>query len=140
MQTALTKERPLSEILNIGVYASGKLLLLDKLLHEMKERGLRVLLVFQSGGGSGRSQIGDFLDDFLQQRFGAEAYEHVERGLLMSKKQIAMNNFNDKSKGRFVFLIENRACQPSLKLSAVDAVLIYDSYFFTRVILLKNRN
>ncbi|XP_078153736.1 uncharacterized protein LOC144548893 isoform X4 [Carex rostrata] len=127
LQTALTKEKPLSEILNIGVYASGKLLLLDKLLHEMKERGLRVLLVFQSGGGSGRNQIGDFLDDFLRQRFGAEAYEHVERGLLMSKKQIAMNNFNDKSKGRFVFLIENRACQPSLKLSAVDAVLIFDS-------------
>ncbi|KAF3328101.1 Helicase protein MOM1 [Carex littledalei] len=93
----------------------------------MKARGLRVLIVFESGGGSGRNQIGDFLDDFLQQRFGAEAYEHVERGLLMSKKQIAMNNFNDKSKGRFVFLIENRACQPSLKLSAVDVVLIYDS-------------
>ncbi|KAF3342047.1 Helicase protein MOM1 [Carex littledalei] len=127
LQVALTKERPLYEILNIGVYASGKLLLLDKLLHEMKARGLRVLIVFQSGGGSGRNQIGDFLDDFLRQRFGAEAYEHVERGLLMSKKQIAMNNFNDKSKGRFVFLIENRACQPSLKLSAVDAVLIYDS-------------
>ncbi|XP_078169539.1 uncharacterized protein LOC144563960 [Carex rostrata] len=126
LQVALTKERP-SEILNIGVYASGKLLLLDKLLHEMRERGLRVLIVFQSGGGSGRNQIGDFLDDFLGQRFGAEAYEHVERGLLMSKKKIAMNNFNDKSKGRFVFLIENRACQPSLKLSAVDAVLIYDS-------------
>lgn len=117
----------MTEILNIGVYASGKLLLLDKLLHEMRVHGLRVLIMFHAGGGSGRNQIGDFLDDFLRQRFGAEAYEHVERGLLMSKKQIAMNNFNDKSKGRFVFLIENRACQPSLKLSAVDAVLIYDS-------------
>jgi hypothetical protein len=127
LQAALTKERPITEILNIGVYASGKLLLLDKLLHEMQARGLRVLIVFQAGGGSGRNQIGDFLDDFLRQRFGAEAYEHVERGLLLSKKQLAMNNFNDKSKGRFVFLVENRACQPSLKLSAVDAVLIFDS-------------
>ncbi|KAJ6842714.1 uncharacterized protein M6B38_298215 [Iris pallida] len=45
----------------------------------------------------------------------------------MSKKVAALNMFNDKKNGRFVFLIENRACLPSVKLSSVDVAIIYDS-------------
>lgn len=81
----------------------------------------------QSVGGAGRNPIGDFLDDFLRQRFGADSYERVDSGLLMSKKQAAMSKFNNKENGRFVFLIENHACLPSIKLSSVDAIIIYDS-------------
>jgi len=47
--------------------------------------------------------MGDILDDFVRQRFGYESYERVERGLLLQKKQTAMNMFNDKTKGRFFF-------------------------------------
>lgn len=71
--------------------------------------------------------MGDILDDFVRQRFGYESYERVERGLLLQKKQTAMNMFNDKTKGRFIFLIDSRACGPSIKLSSVDAVIIYGS-------------
>lgn len=71
--------------------------------------------------------MGDILDDFVRQRFGFESYERVERGLLLQKKQTAMQMFNDKSKGRFIFLIESRACVPSIKLSSVDAIIIYGS-------------
>ena len=67
------------------------------------------------------------MDDFVRQRFGFESYERVERGLLLQKKQTAMNMFNDKSKGRFIFLIDSRACGPSIKLSSVDAIIIYGS-------------
>jgi hypothetical protein len=82
----------------------------------------------QSGGGSG-NPMGDILDDFVRQRFGYESYERVERGLLVQKKQIAMtmSMFNDKKKGRFIFLMDSRACVPSIKLSSVDAVIIYNS-------------
>lgn len=38
-----------------------------------------------------------------------------------------MNKFNDKEHGRFVFLLETRACVPSIKLSSVDNVIIYGS-------------
>jgi hypothetical protein len=67
------------------------------------------------------------LDDFLRQRFGADSYERVEMGILRSKKDAAMNKFNNKESGRFVFLLEYRACLPSMKLSSVDTVLIFDS-------------
>ncbi|KAH0457161.1 hypothetical protein IEQ34_015068 [Dendrobium chrysotoxum] len=35
--------------------------------------------------------------------------------------------FNNKESGRFVFLIEKRACLPSVKLHFVDAVILFDS-------------
>lgn len=83
--------------------------------------------VKQSVAGAGRDSIGDILDDFIHQRFGADSYERVDSGLTMSKKLGALSKFNDKAKGRFIFLIENRACLPSIKLSSVDAVVIFNS-------------
>jgi chromodomain-helicase-DNA-binding protein 3 len=71
--------------------------------------------------------MGDILDDFVRQRFGLESYERVERGLHERKKQSAMSMFNDKTKGRFIFLIDSRACVPSIKLSSVDVIIIYCS-------------
>ncbi|KAH7669843.1 DNA helicase protein [Dioscorea alata] len=126
LQSSLTNGLALSEYLDVGIKASGKLRLLDKLLQEIKNRGLRVVILFQSIGDA-RNSIGDILDDFLRQRFGADSYERVDSGLIMSKKLAALNKFNDKSNGRFVFLIENRACLPSIKLSSVDAVVIFNS-------------
>jgi hypothetical protein len=67
------------------------------------------------------------LDDFLRQRFGPDSYERVEMGILPSKKAAALNKFNNKECGRFVFLLEFRACLPSIKLSSVDTVIIFDS-------------
>ena len=80
----------------------------------------------QSGGGA-RNPMGDIFDDFVRQRFGFESYERVERGLHERKKQSAMSMFNDKTKGRFIFLIDSRACVPSIKLSSVDVIIIYSS-------------
>ncbi|WVZ82995.1 hypothetical protein U9M48_030188 [Paspalum notatum var. saurae] len=126
LQSSLTKGHPVTDILDIGVRSCGKLLLLDKMLQKIRIEGLRVLILSQSGGGSG-NPMGDILDDFIRQRFGYESYERVERGLLLQKKQTSMNMFNDKTKGRFIFLIDSRACGPSIKLSFVDAIIIYSS-------------
>lgn len=126
LQVSLIKGHPVTDILDIGVHASGKLLLLDKMLREIREKGLRVIILSQSGGGAG-NPMGDILDDFFRQRFGLESYERVERGLHERKKQSAMSMFNDKTKGRFIFLIDSRACFPSIKLSSVDVIIIYCS-------------
>ncbi|KAL0914065.1 hypothetical protein M5K25_017570 [Dendrobium thyrsiflorum] len=123
----LTKGLQTVEFLNAEVRASGKLFLLDKILQEMKTRGLRVVILFQSLGGPGKISLGDILDDFLQQRFGIDSYERIESGLIMTKKVAALKMFNNKESGRFVFLIEKRACLPSVKLHFVDAVILFDS-------------
>ncbi|KAI3917087.1 hypothetical protein MKX01_003536, partial [Papaver californicum] len=127
LQKMLTIGLPVTEYLNVGVKASGKLQVLDKILSEIKKQGLRVLILFQSIVGSGGISLGDFLDDVVRQRFGEDSYERVDGGLTTSKKQAAMNKFNDREKGRIVFLLERRACNPSIKLSSVDIVILYDS-------------
>ncbi|XP_062172135.1 helicase protein MOM1 [Alnus glutinosa] len=127
LQILLTKGLQEVEYLDVGIKASGKLQLLDMMLMEMKNQGLRVLILFQSISGSGRDSVGDILDDFLRQRFGPDSYERVEMGIHPSKKAAALNKFNNKECGRFVFLLEFRACLPSIKLSSVDTVIIFDS-------------
>ncbi|KAK3042547.1 hypothetical protein RJ639_001541 [Escallonia herrerae] len=100
LQSLITKGLPEVEYLDVGIQASGKLQLLDIILSEIRSRKLRVLILFQSIGGSGRDSIGDILDDFLRQRFGPDSYERVDGCLIPSKKQAALNKFNDKKSGR----------------------------------------
>ncbi|XWS28986.1 hypothetical protein CRYUN_Cryun25bG0118000 [Craigia yunnanensis] len=126
LQMVLTKGLKEVEILDVGIKASGKLQLLDAMLLEIKKRELKVLILFQYIGGSGRDLMGDILDDFLRQRFGAHSYERIDGGVIPSKKQSALNKFNNE-KERFVFLLETRACLPSIKLSAVGTVIIFGS-------------
>ncbi|XP_058780148.1 helicase protein MOM1-like isoform X2 [Vicia villosa] len=127
MQPLLFKGLEEVEYLNVGIKASGKLQLLDSMLKELKKNDLRALLLFQSIGGSGKDSIGDILDDFLRQRFGLDSYERIDKGVSPSKKQAAMKKFNDKNNKRFVFLMETCACLPSIKLSSIDTIIIYDS-------------
>ncbi|XP_042510757.1 chromodomain-helicase-DNA-binding protein Mi-2 homolog [Macadamia integrifolia] len=124
LQSLLTKGLPEVEYLDVGIKASGKLQLLDKILQEMKRCGSRTLILFQSFGGS---TLGDILDDFLRQRFGPDSYERVDGLVSPKKKQAAINMFNSRERGRFVFLLENRACHPSIKLSSVDTIILFDS-------------
>ncbi|XP_057480932.1 helicase protein MOM1-like isoform X3 [Actinidia eriantha] len=127
LQSCLTKDLSAVEYLDIGIKASGKLQFLDTILSEIQNRGLRVVILFQSIGGSGRDTIGDILEDFIRQRFGADCYERIDGCVLPSKKQAILNNFNRKGSGKFVFLLENHACHPSVKLSSVDTIVIFDS-------------
>ncbi|KAK7245118.1 hypothetical protein RIF29_39952 [Crotalaria pallida] len=122
----VTRGLPVEEHLNIGIKASGKLQLLEKILSEVRIRGLKVILLFQSTSG-GSASIGDILDDVLCQRFGKDCYVRYDRLYTPPKKQAALDTFNSGESGKFVFLIENKACQSSVKLSSVDTVILYDS-------------
>ncbi|EPS71333.1 hypothetical protein M569_03426, partial [Genlisea aurea] len=127
-QNFIDEKRPgPEELLEIGIEISGKLQLFDKMLGEIKARGLIALVLFQSIVGSQGVSIGDILDDFLRQRFGPNTYERVDAGIVLSKKQAAVNQFNKKDSGKFVFLLENRACTSAIKLSALDVIIIFDS-------------
>ncbi|CAI8614611.1 unnamed protein product [Vicia faba] len=120
-----TEGLPVEEHLDIGIKASGKLQLLENILVEAKSRDLRVMILYQSSGGSG--SIGNILDDVLCQRFGNDCYVRYGRGYIPSKKQAALAAFNDRKSGQFVFLIESSACVPSIKLSSVDTIILFDS-------------
>ncbi|KAK4255115.1 hypothetical protein QN277_008152 [Acacia crassicarpa] len=127
LQSLLIKDLPPAEILDVGIKASGKLQLLDSMLMELQKQGLRVLILFQFLGGHGKVSIGDILDDLIRQRFGPDSYERIDKGVMNSKKQSALKMFNNKDHGRFVFLLEANACHPSIKLSSVDTIIIFDS-------------
>ncbi|XP_026432208.1 uncharacterized protein LOC113329558 isoform X2 [Papaver somniferum] len=133
LQKILTKGLSEAEYLKFGIKASGKLQVLDKILSVTKKQGLRVVIIFQSNVGSSGFTLGDVLDDVVHRRCGVDSYVRVDRGLIVSDeqftktKQTAMNRFNNKDTGRIVFLLDRRACHPSVKLSSVDIVILYDS-------------
>uniref|UniRef100_A0A7N0TWM5 Helicase C-terminal domain-containing protein n=2 Tax=Kalanchoe fedtschenkoi TaxID=63787 RepID=A0A7N0TWM5_KALFE len=126
LSSTLEGDPDVTKHLNVGIKASGKLQLLDTMLLEIEKRGLRVLILYESIDG--RDRTGDILEDFLRLKYGENSFEHVDGGRSVpSKKQAALNKFNDKDSGRFIFLLETRACFSSIKLSSVDAVIIHNS-------------
>ncbi|XP_076957607.1 uncharacterized protein LOC143633143 isoform X2 [Bidens hawaiensis] len=129
LQAVLAKGLEPIKFLDVGIKASGKFQFLDVILPEMRKRQLRVLIVYHQLSGSGKdsTSTGDILDDFVRQRFGVDSYERVDGIMIPGKKQAALNNFNNKEMGRFIFLLEHRACLPSIKLSSVDTIILFDS-------------
>lgn len=82
----------------------------------------------QSLGGSGPiSSIGDILADFVHQRFGQDSYTRIDREIIRLKRGAGFNIFNQEESGKFVCLIESRACRSSVKCSSVDIVILFDS-------------
>ncbi|XP_074303491.1 uncharacterized protein LOC141637963 isoform X2 [Silene latifolia] len=122
----LPEQPPQDAALDMGVKTSGKLLLLDKLLSEFRNEGLKVVILFQPIGGFGKDNLDIILDDFLTWRFGDDSYEHVAFGGQPSTKKAALNKFN-RERNRSFLLLERRACHPSIKLSLVDSVIILNS-------------
>lgn len=126
-KTSVIKGLQAPEMLDVGIRASGKLHLLDLILSKIRRRKLRVLILFQSNGSSEGTPIGSILEDFLAQRFGQNSYEGFGASLdIPTKRQATMDRFNSKEGGEFVFLLDIRACMPSIKLS-VDIVVLFDT-------------
>ncbi|WVZ78222.1 hypothetical protein U9M48_025971 [Paspalum notatum var. saurae] len=115
-----------TESMDDRMHKSGKLLLLAKMLKEIRNKRLRVIVLFQSDGAV-VERMGDILEELVRQRFGPESYERVRDHSAFSVKREAMDRFNDMTKGRFVFLIDSHSCHSSINLSSIDAIIIYDS-------------
>ncbi|KAK9755594.1 hypothetical protein RND81_01G037200 [Saponaria officinalis] len=128
LELFVTGERPAVDILTTGIEASGKLLLLDKFLHEVKAKGLRVVIVFQSNPSKSEVvQLRHLLDDTIRRRFGEESYVHMYREFDRLKKRAVCDIFNDKKTGRFVMLMEKCSSHSYIKLSSVDFVILFNS-------------
>ncbi|PWA96956.1 P-loop containing nucleoside triphosphate hydrolase [Artemisia annua] len=114
-----------TRILDVDIKVSGKLQFLDLVLPEVKKRQLRALILYQPTSGS--ASVGPVLGEFVHQRFGQDSYECLDGvGIVSSKKQTALSNFNNE-KNRFIFLLASNACNSTVKLSSIDIVIIFDS-------------
>lgn len=112
----------LSEV-DLLVKASGKLVLLDKLLPRLKENGHRILIFSQF------SKTLDLLEDYLANRkFKAE---RIDGSITGKKRQQAIDRFQapsvDGKEQPFVMLLTTRAGGVGINLTAADTCIIFDS-------------
>jgi len=100
------------------IKASGKLVLLDKLLPKLKREGHRVLIFSQM------SHLLDILEDYLN--FRHHLYERLDGSVTGIERQEAIDRFQ-KDDSIFCFLLTTRAGGVGINLMAADTVIIYDS-------------
>lgn len=85
------------------------------------------LITKQPLGGSGPITTGDILDDIIHEKFGEDSFVRIDGNPSRSKRRAEIKAFNDKKGGKFVCLMETRACIPSIKLKSIDTVIFFNS-------------
>ena len=99
--------------------ASGKFLLLDKLLPYLKARNHRVLVFSQM------TRMLDIVQDYLGYR--GYSYERLDGSVRGEERYAAINKFTDEDV--FCFLLSTKAGGVGLNLMAADTVIFLDSDF-----------
>ena len=108
-----------SDINLLMVKASGKLVLIDKLLPKLKNGGHKVLIFSQM------VKMLDILEDYMH--FKGYIYERIDGTKRASERQEAIDRFSVKGSDRFIFLLGTRAGGLGINLTAADTCIIYDS-------------
>eukprot|EP01102_Stenamoeba_stenopodia_P001721 TRINITY_DN1156_c0_g1_i5.p1 TRINITY_DN1156_c0_g1~~TRINITY_DN1156_c0_g1_i5.p1 ORF type:complete len:909 (-),score=259.27 TRINITY_DN1156_c0_g1_i5:116-2842(-) len=98
---------------------SGKLVVLDKLLPKLKEKGSRVLIFSQM------TRLLDILEDYLMYR-GYE-YCRIDGSTEGDTREQAIEDFNKQDSTKFAFLLSTRAGGLGINLATADTVVLYDS-------------
>jgi len=98
---------------------SGKMVILDKLLASMKEKGSRVLIFSQM------SRILDILEDYCL--FRQYKYCRIDGGTAHDDRITAIDEYNKPGSEKFIFLLTTRAGGLGINLTTADIVVLYDS-------------
>ncbi|CAH1277583.1 CHD7 [Branchiostoma lanceolatum] len=101
------------------VQASGKLVLIDKLLPKLRAGRHKVLIFSQM------VRCLDILEDYLVQN--VYPYERIDGRVRGNLRQAAIDRFSKPDSDRFVFLLCTRAGGLGINLTAADTVIIFDS-------------
>ncbi|CAK9295655.1 unnamed protein product [Gordionus sp. m RMFG-2023] len=101
------------------VKASGKLIVLAKMLRILKKEGHRVLIFSQM------TALLDLLEDFCDSE--GYKFERIDGSITGSLRQDAIDRFNTPDSPMFVFLLSTRAGGLGINLATADTVIIYDS-------------
>uniref|UniRef100_A0A8C4U5W7 Proliferation-associated SNF2-like protein n=1 Tax=Falco tinnunculus TaxID=100819 RepID=A0A8C4U5W7_FALTI len=97
---------------------SGKFLLLDRMLPELKKRGHKILLFSQM------TMMLDILMDYCYLR--NFKFSRLDGSMSYAEREENMHQFNTDSEV-FLFLVSTRAGGLGINLTAADTVIIYDS-------------
>ena len=97
----------------------GKMVLLDKLLAKLKERGHRVLIFSQM------TKMLDILEDYVFMR--GYGYCRIDGNTSYEDREDRIYSYNAENSDKFVFLLSTRAGGLGINLQTADIVILYDS-------------
>ena len=98
---------------------SGKMVLLDKLLTRLKQKGSRVLIFSQM------TRLLDILEDYLIYR--QHKYCRIDGNTTGDDRENMIDSYNAPGSEKFVFLLSTRAGGLGINLVTADTVILYDS-------------
>ncbi|KAL6759847.1 SNF2 family N-terminal domain-containing protein [Haematococcus lacustris] len=101
------------------VMASGKMVLLDKLLKRLKQTGHRVLIFSQM------VRVLDIISDYMRLR--GFQHQRLDGSTPAAARHTAMEHFNSPDSTDFAFLLSTRAGGLGINLATADTVVIFDS-------------
>uniref|UniRef100_A0A4W6CNI7 Chromodomain helicase DNA binding protein 2 n=1 Tax=Lates calcarifer TaxID=8187 RepID=A0A4W6CNI7_LATCA len=101
------------------VRGSGKLVLLDKLLTRLRERGNRVLIFSQM------VRMLDILAEYLAKN--RYPFQRLDGSIKGEIRKQALDHFNAEGSEDFCFLLSTRAGGLGINLASADTVVIFDS-------------
>ncbi|XP_061679527.1 chromodomain-helicase-DNA-binding protein 2 isoform X2 [Syngnathoides biaculeatus] len=107
------------EHLQALVRGSGKLVLLDKLLTRLRERGNRVLIFSQM------VRMLDILAEYLAKK--RYPFQRLDGSIKGEIRKQALDHFNAEGSEDFCFLLSTRAGGLGINLASADTVVIFDS-------------
>lgn len=113
----LDDNTPVDETL---VTESGKMLLLDRLLPELLQRGHKILIFSQF-----KTQL-DLLETYCSELRGW-ATSRIDGSVAQTDRQQQILDFNDPKSDTNIFLLSTRAGGQGINLAAADTVLLFDS-------------
>ncbi|RXN18322.1 chromodomain-helicase-DNA-binding 2 isoform X2 [Labeo rohita] len=111
-------ERALEHLQSL-VRGSGKLVLLDKLLTRLRERGNRVLIFSQM------VRMLDILAEYLSMK--RYPFQRLDGSIKGELRKQALDHFNAEGSEDFCFLLSTRAGGLGINLASADTVVIFDS-------------
>lgn len=97
---------------------SGKLVVLDALLHNLKKGGHRVLIYFQM------TRMMNLMEDYLVKK--GYTYCRLDGSCRLNVRRDVVNNWQTSDE-KFVFILSTRAGGLGINLTAADRVIFYDS-------------
>ncbi|XP_063781800.1 chromodomain-helicase-DNA-binding protein 2 isoform X2 [Pseudophryne corroboree] len=101
------------------IRSSGKLVLLDKLLTRLRERGNRVLIFSQM------VRMLDILAEYLTIKH--YPFQRLDGSIKGELRKQALDHFNAEGSEDFCFLLSTRAGGLGINLASADTVVIFDS-------------